>query len=375
MAKPLSSDQSGPVIEQEPSQPKSVQFAHFGVLNDGAQSKTSTLTAVAINVLLGFVIVIIGAATKKTMDNSRKLTELTEPIPIKKLDEVKPKVVPPKPPPPKLPEVPKIQVQTPRIVVPDVKLPDVPKPVVVKMAEPKPVLMPAAPKIVVAQAAPKPVDLAHPSPPALANNSAHPSAVALGRPDNPVAPTTATGPAKIDLGTRGVSGMPGSNTGAGRPTAVNLAGSGSPGGSNKGTGVQAVPGLKGGVIGGTGPLNSTGRVAGPVNLAQAAPPPVARPAGPTASTQSSGPKVISKPKPEYTAEAIQLHLEGTVSVSIRVTATGAVQILGVTSGLGHGLDESAKRAVLATRFQPALDASGSPVAWEGVVKVAFQLAG
>jgi TonB family protein len=70
-----------------------------------------------------------------------------------------------------------------------------------------------------------------------------------------------------------------------------------------------------------------------------------------------------------------LHLEGTVSVRLRVSAAGRVQVLGVSSGLGHGLDESAENAVRATRFQPALDASGHPTDWEGVVNVAFQLAG
>jgi len=39
------------------------------------------------------------------------------------------------------------------------------------------------------------------------------------------------------------------------------------------------------------------------------------------------------------------------------------------------LDESAKRAVMATKFEPATDGSGHPVAWDGVVLVAFQLAG
>jgi hypothetical protein len=52
-----------------------------------------------------------------------------------------------------------------------------------------------------------------------------------------------------------------------------------------------------------------------------------------------------------------------------------VQVIGVTSDLGHGLGESAIRAVQATRFQPAIDASGHPIDWDGVVNVAFQLAG
>jgi TonB family protein len=89
----------------------------------------------------------------------------------------------------------------------------------------------------------------------------------------------------------------------------------------------------------------------------------------------AGPKVIYKARPEFTAEAIKLHIEGTVSVRIKVLASGEVQILGITTGLGHGLDESAEKAVMATRFEPATDRSGHAVDWMGVVNVAFQLAG
>jgi TonB family protein len=100
-----------------------------------------------------------------------------------------------------------------------------------------------------------------------------------------------------------------------------------------------------------------------------------KPAGPSAVTAKTGPKVLFKPKPEYTEEARNLHIEGVVSVRLRVSSSGTVEVLGVTSDLGHGLGNSAIRAVQATRFQPATDASGHPIDWEGVVNVAFQLAG
>jgi TonB family protein len=92
------------------------------------------------------------------------------------------------------------------------------------------------------------------------------------------------------------------------------------------------------------------------------------------ATLKSAPKVIYKPKPEYTAEAVRLHIEGVVSVRLRVSSSGTIQVLGVTNDLGHGLGESAIHAVEATRFQPATDANGHPVDWEGVVNIAFQLA-
>jgi len=360
MAKPLTSEKTG--------QPQSVQFAHFGVLDDGAQSKASTVSALAINVLLAFVIVVVGAAAKKAKDNRMKLTELTAPVMIKKIEPIKPKILPPKPV-VKLPEVPKIQLATPKIVVPDVKLPDLPKPV--KMEEPKPVVMPAPPKLVIAQAAPKIVNLAA-TPPALVNNSPHPTAVALGSPNNPLPAPTTAGPAKIDLGNKGVGGMPSSNTGMGKPTAVNIAGSGSPGGANKGTGTVAVVGIPHGVTGGTGPLNphATG-----VNLAQATPPPNLKPQTATSTAQNKQPHVLYKPTPEYTADAKQMHIEGTVTVHIHVLPNGTVEVVGVTDGLGHGLDDSARRAAQGTKFEPATDASGHPVEWDGYVKVVFQLAG
>ena len=172
MAKPLRTDDPAP---------QNMQFAHFGVLNDGNQSKGSLFTSIALNVLLAFCAVVIGAAAKKTIDNRHKLTELTEPIPIKKAEE---------PPPPKIkiklpPPPPVVKVEPPKIKMPDVKLPDVPKPPEIKMAQPMPVVLPAPPKLVQAPPAPKVVSLAQAMPASVPNNSPHPTAVALGSHDQP----------------------------------------------------------------------------------------------------------------------------------------------------------------------------------------------
>src|ERR1700761_8760306 len=351
MAKPLRSDDPAP---------QNMQFSHFGVLNDGNQSKSSLFTSIALNVILALCAIIIGAAAKKTIDTRHKLTELTEPIPMKKPDEPPPiKIKPPKLPPP-----PVVKVEPPKIKLPDVKLPDVPKPPEIKMAQPMPVVLPAPPKIVQPPPAPKVVSLAQAQPAALVNNSPHPTAVALGSQTNPIAPSNRPSTTAINLGNKGMSGMPASNNGMGaQSTVVNL-GSGSAGSQNmkgRDNAAGGVVGVKLGVTGGTGPKN--------------APPPMPKPAGPTATAAKTAPKVLFKPKPEYTAEARNLHIEGVVSVRLRVSSSGAVQVLGVTSDLGHGLGDSAIHAVQATRFQPATDASGHPIDWEGVVNVAFQLAG
>jgi periplasmic protein TonB len=365
MAKPLRSDDPAP---------QNMQFAHFGVLNDGSQSKASLFTSITLNILLALCAIIIGAAAKKTMDNRIKLTHLDEPIPLKKPDEPPPIKIKP----PKLPPTPVVKVEPPKIKLPDVKLPDVPKPPEIKMTQPMPVVLPAPPKVVQPPPAPKVVNLAQAMPASVPNNSPHPTAVALGSTTNPIAPSNRPSTTSINLGNKGMAGMPASNNGMGAASKVVNLGSGSAGSQNmngRDNASGAIKGVKLGVTGGTGPMNAPGRVAGPVNLGQNTPPPMPKPAGPSTATVSSGPKVLFKPRPEYTAEAIKLHIEGTVSVRLRVSSSGVVQVLGVTSDLGHGLGDSAIHAVQATRFKPATDASGNPVDWEGVVNVAFQLAG
>lgn len=362
MAKPLRSE--------ELSQPKSIQFAHFGVLDNGRQSRASVFTSVTVNVLLALVVIILGLAAKKVNDSRPKVTMLIAPtIPKPPPEIVKPRILP------KLPEPKIITVEPPKIPVPQVKAPEVPKPQAVKMPQPAPVVAPAPPKRVVAPAAPAVVNLARPQAASVINNSPHPSAVALGRADNPIAPSDRPATSAVNLGQRGLAGMPASNTGGGPPASrVNL-GSGSAGSSAlAGNGTRGVQGVRLGVPGGTGPNNATGRVAGPVNLGVAVPPAGTRSAPPPSAMARTGPKVVYKPRPEYTAEARAMHLEGTVSVRLRVSSAGSVQVLGVMSGLGHGLDQAAEAAVRGTRFQPALDASGHPIDWEGVVNVAFQLA-
>ncbi len=81
--------------------------------------------------------------------------------------------------------------------------------------------------------------------------------------------------------------------------------------------------------------------------------------------------------PEYTPRGPQAtHRRNGFGSCSRLFDRHHGHVLGVTSDLGLlVLDESAIRAIQATRFQPATDASGNPVDWEGVVNVLFQLAG
>lgn len=343
------------------------QFKDFGVLNTGKQSKASTATSLLVNFALIGLVVLLGTMAKKTLDEQKRVTLLTMPVTIKPVDPPKP-IVKPLPLPP-----PVVKVEPPKIKLPEIKPIEVPKPAEVKMAAAVPVVKPAPPLKVVAPPAPQVVNLARPMAASVVNNSQHPTAVALGSPNNPIAPSNRPATASVNLGQRGMAGMPSSNTGGGPASqSVNL-GSGSAGSQTMaGNGARPVQGVKLGVAGGTGPMNSTGRTAGQVNLGQVQQVALPKPAAQATGVAQNVPKVLWKPKPVYTAEATALHINGVVQVRIRVSATGSVTVLAVTRPLGHGLDQSAERAAEAMRFQPAVDANGHPVDWEGNVTVTFQ---
>jgi TonB family protein len=83
--------------------------------------------------------------------------------------------------------------------------------------------------------------------------------------------------------------------------------------------------------------------------------------------------ILSKPRPEYTAEARALKLEGDVSIDVVFLTNGTVQVEHVSSGLGHGLDEAAIRAVQQIKFKPARR-DGEAVDFPARVRIEFRLA-
>lgn len=84
-------------------------------------------------------------------------------------------------------------------------------------------------------------------------------------------------------------------------------------------------------------------------------------------------EILSKPKPAYTDEARQLHLEGEVLVEVVFSASGQVHAVRVVRGLGHGLDEAALRAAEHIHFKPA-QRDGQSVDSTAVLHVVFQIA-
>jgi len=84
-------------------------------------------------------------------------------------------------------------------------------------------------------------------------------------------------------------------------------------------------------------------------------------------------EIVYKPKPAYTQEARQMHLEGEVLVRVTFGATGDLHVQEVVRGLGHGLDEAALRAARQIRFRPA-QRNGAPYDSTALVHIVFELA-
>jgi TonB family protein len=290
------------------------------------------------------------------------------------------------PPPPKI-IVPKVKVfappqpevvklTPPKIVVPKIETPPEIKPVKLDQPE-QPKLPPAPPKAVAPPPQPKVGLFASPKPTETANNQVKPDVKSggfgdpIGAKPNP----NSTKSALVAVGS--FNSAPGAATGAGAARKGAVAGTafgagvanGVPGGHDMGKVASA--GFANGVVGGTGKPGGTGTVnTGGFNSMGPAPTQVAIK---TSEPAFVPPVVISEPHPEYTAEAAQLRIQGEVTLQVRFLASGQVEVLRVVNGLGHGLDEQAKRVAEQIRFKPAIK-DGHPVDHTTLIHVTFQLA-
>jgi TonB family protein len=84
-------------------------------------------------------------------------------------------------------------------------------------------------------------------------------------------------------------------------------------------------------------------------------------------------EVLTKPPVQYTAEARQLKVEGDVVLRVTFLASGQVVVQNVVHGLGHGLDEEARRVAQQIHFRPATR-DGRPVDVTTTITISFQLA-
>jgi TonB family protein len=286
-------------------------------------------------------------------------------------------VVPNTPPPP-----PKIKIETPKLppppVMPEVKLEE-PKIVMPKL-EPKPdkpIQMEAklnTPTI----KTPKAAIILAPQPKAALAAAAAPAQTPQARPSTApvhlgqtfgVTPNpNATRPATVAAIGNPYGGMNGPAVAPRGVVGSTGFGNGTKSGSNAGVvGKVASAGIPGATVASNanrGRVSSVG-IPGMTAAAVATP----RAVGPPDTSI----EVLSKPQSQYTAEARQLRIQGDVVLRVTFTASGQIVIQGVVNGLGHGLDEEARRVAQQIRFRPATHL-GQPVDLTTNIRITFQLA-
>jgi TonB family protein len=344
--------------------------SNFGLLPEPERSPASFISSAAVNGLILVLMLYIGATAKHVMEEHKYEDTIL--------------IVPTTPPPPekvKLPEPPKIKpleppklemkYDPPKINIPKPELkPDL-KPIqmeakvtmpVVKAAKPSIILAPQ-PKAAFTAAMPaqskdfkpstKPVHLGDtfgvtPNP-----NATRPATVAsIGNPYGGM-----NGPAVAPHGIVGSTGIGNSLTRVG---------------SNSGV-VGRV--ASAGIPGANGTANNGGTYAN-ARVASAAIPKTqaAEPVQQAAVVQSKTDlEIVSKPSPQYTSEARQLKIEGNVVLRVTFTAGGTVVVQSLVRGLGHGLDEEARRVAQQIRFHPATR-NGLAVDMTTNITITFQLA-
>ncbi len=338
--------------------------ANFGLLPEPEGRPGSFITSMAINGVILALMLYVGATAKKVIDEHKyEQTELiipTTPPPPEKLK------IPP--PPPDAPKMPELKMDAPRLNVakvepkPDLKPihMDTPAaPLNIKAAKPAVVLAPQ-PKAALTAAMPAQSNQVKPS-----TKPVH-YGETFGVTPNP----NATRPATVAAIGNPYGGMQGPAVAPHGVVGSTGIGNGLKPGSNAGVvGKVASVGIPGGT--GTAPTGSIGRVA-PAAIplpAQAIKPQIAAVTAPS-NTQAE----VTIPRPAYTDEARQLRIEGTVVLRVTFYANGQIQVIGVLRGLGHGLDEQAKRAVQQGRVIRPATVNGRPMDSTTNITITFQLA-
>jgi TonB family protein len=105
--------------------------------------------------------------------------------------------------------------------------------------------------------------------------------------------------------------------------------------------------------------------------------PMAKPTGLTENTPpvvkvDSKPRPLNRLRPNYTLQARQNKVSGTVRLRVEVGADGSAKRIHVANALPDGLTEEAIRVIKVLQFQPAM-AGGTPVAFWIVLDVEFNL--
>ena len=334
----------------------------FGLLPEPESRPASFITSFVINGLILILILYIGATAKHTIQQHQY--EQTVLI-IPETPKPEPKVKLPDP--PKLPDPlkrPEVKLEAPKINVPRPE----PKP------EMKPIEMEAKLNVPTIKAptiieAPQPkAALAAPMPAQVPQTRVSTAPVHFGQTFGVTPNPNATRPATIAAIGNPYGGMQGAA----------IAPHGVVGSTGIGNGIKPIPnsGMGGRVASAGIPgaasasPTSSGRVASAGIPAMSAAVPLPKMIGTPTSTNL---EVLSKPPIQYTAEARQLKVQGDVILRVTFTAAGQVVVQSVVHGLGHGLDEEARRVAQQIRFRPATR-NGRAVDMTTNIIISFQLA-
>jgi TonB family protein len=90
------------------------------------------------------------------------------------------------------------------------------------------------------------------------------------------------------------------------------------------------------------------------------------------SSETSGLRVFHKPRPEYTAEALENGTEGTVQLRVTFLPSGSIGSITPLNDLGDGLTEQAVAAAREIRFDPAKH-NGAPVSTTKTIEYRFSI--
>jgi TonB family protein len=318
-----------------------------------------------INALIVLIAIYLGTQVKKLVEHKYEETVLiiptTPPPPPAKIKLPEPpKITPPEP--PKL----EIKLDTPKINMPKPEPKPEPKPIQMEAKVDLPVIKAAKPSVVLAPQPKAAMTAAMPA----QNNAVKASTapVHLGDTFGVTPNPNANRPATVAAIGNPYGGMQGPAVAPHGVVGSTGIGNGLKSGSNAGVvgkvASAGVPAQTATTYTNTGKVGSVGIpaavAAAPVQQAAAAP-------------QFTSIEVLSKPAVQYTAEARQLKIQGDVVLRVTFTASGQVVVQGVTRGLGHGLDEEARRVAQQIRFRPATK-NGQPVDSTTNITITFQLA-
>jgi len=341
----------------------------FGLLPEPEGRSTSFITSVTVNLIILGLVLYIGMTAKHVIEQHKyEQTELI--FPTTPPPQVKVKV----PPPPKLPDPPKqpeVKLEPPKINMPKVEPKPALKPIEMEAKLNTPQMKAAKPAIVLAPQPKAALTAAMPA----QSNTVKPSTapVHLGDTFGVTPNPTASRPATVAAIGNPYGGMQGPSVAPHGVVGSTGIGNGLKSGSNAGTvGKVASAGIPGGTgTATTGNAYGGGKVASagiPASMATTVAPPKV-----TAVPAATSLEVLSKPPVQYTSEARQLRVEGDVILRVTFTASGQVLIKGVVHGLGHGLDEEARRVAEQIRFRPATR-NGQAVDLTTNITITFQLA-